>query len=392
MSTKFKIALLVGGTVTATILIVLIIFNIARNSQLENKAEEAIDEVISINTEYIYEDSEEAKDSKGFVYEDETQSTYYAELIYLTDYEDADSEYTISKKEEKIVEWYEMHPSSEMQFAVIGSASYYIKSFYITYDDGAYVLLAYVNVSGEPELIFEINIMMIITAILIGVIGSVIGYNLGRKIEENEIAKRTFFENTSHELKTPLMTISGYAEGLEKGVVTDYKKTGHIINAQTRRMSSLIEDILYISKVESGMVTLSKEKIEVDSYIQDILMPFEGVVINKGIDVSINLHEGYINADPDKLEHAISNLITNAIKYANNKINITYSDNRLSIWNDGMTLSDEEIKHVFDRFYTSSKGNTGIGLALAKEIFKLHGYEVIAKNYNGGTEFIVAMD
>ena len=119
MSTKFKIALLVGGTVTATILIVLIIFNIARNSQLENKAEEAIDEVISINTEYIYEDSEEAKDSKEFVYEDETQSTYYAELIYLTDYEDSNSEYPISKKEEKIVEWYEMHPSSEMQFAVI---------------------------------------------------------------------------------------------------------------------------------------------------------------------------------------------------------------------------------------------------------------------------------
>lgn len=234
--------------------------------------------------------------------------------------------------------------------------------------------------------------MMIITAILIGVIGSVIGYNLGRKIEENEIAKRTFFENTSHELKTPLMKISGYAEGLEKGVVTDYKKTGHIINAQTRRMSSLIKDILYISKVESGMVTLSKEKIEVDSYIQDILMPFEGVVMNKGIDVSINLHEGYINADPDKLEHAISNLITNAIKYANNKINITYSDNRLTIWNDGMTLSDEEIKHVFDKFYTSSKGNTGIGLALAKEIFKLHGYDVIANNNNGGTEFIVAMD
>ena len=98
MSTKFKIALLVGGTVTATILIVLIFFNIARNSQLESKAEEAIDEVISINTEYIYDDSVESKDSKGFVYEDETQSTYYAELIYLTDYEDADSEYTISKK------------------------------------------------------------------------------------------------------------------------------------------------------------------------------------------------------------------------------------------------------------------------------------------------------
>ena len=214
---------------------------------------------------------------------------------------------------------------------------------------------------------------------------------MGRKLEENELSQRTFFENTSHELKTPLMTINGYAEGLEKGVVTDYKKVGRIINSQTRRMSSLIEDILYISKVESGMVTLQKEKIEVDSYIQDILMPFEGIVMNKGIEITINLNKGYINADPDKLEHAISNLITNAIKYADKRIEIDYTDNRLSIWNDGPTLSDEELSHIFERFYTSSNGNTGIGLALAKEIIKLHGYSIIAKNYNNGTKIVVNM-
>ncbi len=387
MKTRIKISLLVGLTVAATILFVLVIFNMIRNEQLENQAEQAIDEVVEANIEIIYG----YDDASEFIYEDETESTYYAELIYLTEYEDKNNEYTITTKEEKIVDWYKKHPSDVMQFANIENASYFIKSVDLSDENGEYILLAYVNVTGEPELIREINIVLIITAIIIGIIGSIMGYVMGRKLEENELSQRTFFENTSHELKTPLMTINGYAEGLEKGVVTDYKKVGRIINSQTRRMSSLIEDILYISKVESGMVTLQKEKIEVDSYIQDILMPFEGIVMNKGIEITINLNKGYINADPDKLEHAISNLITNAIKYADKRIEIDYTDNRLSIWNDGPTLSDEELSHIFERFYTSSNGNTGIGLALAKEIIKLHGYSIIAKNYNNGTKIVVNM-
>ena len=387
MKTRIKISLLVGLTVAATILFVLVIFNMIRNEQLENQAEQAIDEVVEANIEIIYG----YDDASEFIYEDETESTYYAELIYLTEYEDKNDEYTITTKEEKIVDWYKKHPSDVMQFANIENASYFIKSVDLSDENGEYILLAYVNVTGEPELIREINIVLIITAIIIGIIGSIMGYVMGRKLEENELSQRTFFENTSHELKTPLMTINGYAEGLEKGVVTDYKKVGRIINSQTRRMSSLIEDILYISKVESGMVTLQKEKIEVDSYIQDILMPFEGIVMNKGIEITINLNKGYINADPDKLEHAISNLITNAIKYADKRIEIDYTDNRLSIWNDGPTLSDEELSHIFERFYTSSNGNTGIGLALAKEIIKLHGYSINAKNYNNGTKIVVNM-
>ena len=387
MKTRIKISLLVGLTVAATILFVLVIFNMIRNEQLENQAEQAIDEVVEANIEIIYG----YDDASEFIYEDETESTYYAELIYLTEYEDKNDEYTITSKEEKIVDWYKKHPSDVMQFANIENASYFIKSVDLSDENGEYILLAYVNVTGKPELIRAINIVLIISAIIIGIIGSIMGYIMGRKLEENELSQRTFFENTSHELKTPLMTINGYAEGLEKGVVTDYKKVGRIINSQTRRMSSLIEDILYISKVESGMVTLQKEKIEVDSYIQDILMPFEGIVMNKGIEITINLNKGYINADPDKLEHAISNLITNAIKYADKRIEIDYTDNRLSIWNDGPTLSDEELSHIFERFYTSSNGNTGIGLALAKEIIKLHGYSINAKNYNNGTKIVVNM-
>ena len=210
MKTRIKISLLVGLTVAATILFVLVIFNMIRNEQLENQAEQAIDEVVEANIEIIYG----YDDASEFIYEDETESTYYAELIYLTEYEDKNNEYTITTKEEKIVDWYKKHPSDVMQFANIENASYFIKSVDLSDEYGEYILLAYVNVTGEPELIREINIVLIITAIIIGIIGSIMGYVMGRKLEENELSQRTFFENTSHELKTPLMTINGYAEGL----------------------------------------------------------------------------------------------------------------------------------------------------------------------------------
>ena len=120
-------------------------------------------------------------------------------------------------------------------------------------------------------------------------------------------------------------------------------------------------------------------------------MPFEGIVMSKGLYVKLEISDGVIDADPDKLEHALSNLITNAIKYADKKIIISYSDNCLSIWNDGVTLSDEEVKHLFERFYTSSNGNTGIGLALSKEIIELHKWKIFAKKDNDGIRFTIEM-
>lgn len=102
-------------------------------------------------------------------------------------------------------------------------------------------------------------------------------------------------------------------------------------------------------------------------------MPFEGTVQNKGLDVRLELSEKVVEADVEKLEHAVSNLLINAIKYAKTQISISCSCNKLCISNDCAPLSDDSLKHIFDRFYTGRDGNTGIGLSLAKEIIELHG-------------------
>ena len=88
--------------------------------------------------------------------------------------------------------------------------------------------------------------------------------------------------------------------------------------------------------------------------------------------------------EPEKLEHAVANLITNSVKYACSQIEISWKNQVLSIWNDGGELSTEDFSHMFERFHTGQNGNSGIGLALSKEIVEMHGWKLSAKNDRHG--------
>lgn len=374
--TRYKIATLTGSAVMAAMLLSLLILNIVFNKKIELRAENAIKNVFTLDSdEYLNYESE-----------NDTGSLYYASLVYMgADSENRDDIYQIlTPKEKKLIDWYETHPSDEMQRAKINEATYYMKARTEYYEDGNERLLAYVDVTGEPELVKEISFGVLLDAFVIAALGAAIGYFLGKKLEQNDKAQKTFFENTSHELKTPLMAICGYAEEIEMGVITDYSQAGRMIVSQTERMSKLIEDILYLSKMESGTEPLKCEPIEMASLVQDILMPLEGIVSRRNLSVSLELDEGYVNGDPEKLEHAVANLITNSVKYACSQIEISWKNQVLSIWNDGGELSTEDFSHMFERFYTGQNGNSGIGLALSKEIVEMHGWKLSAKNDRHG--------
>lgn len=374
--TRYKIATLTGSAVMAAMLLSLLILNIVFNKKIELRAENAIKNVFTLDSdEYLNYESE-----------NDTGSLYYASLVYMgADSENRDDIYQIlTPKEKKLIDWYETHPSDEMQRAKINEATYYMKDRTEYYEDSNERLLAYVDVTGEPELVKEISFGVLLDAFVIAALGAAIGYFLGKKLEQNDKAQKTFFENTSHELKTPLMAICGYAEEIEMGVITDYSQAGRMIVSQTERMSKLIEDILYLSKMESGTEPLKCEPIEMASLVQDILMPLEGIVNRRNLSVSLELDEGYVNGDPEKLEHAVANLITNSVKYACSQIEISWKNQVLSIWNDGGELSTEDFSHMFERFYTGQNGNSGIGLALSKEIVEMHGWKLSAKNDRHG--------
>ena len=374
--TRYKIATLTGSAVMAAMLLSLLILNIVFNKKIELRAENAIKNAFTLDSdEYLNYESE-----------NDTGSLYYASLVYMgADSENRDDIYQIlTPKEKKLIDWYETHPSDEMQRAKINEATYYMKARTEYYEDSNKRLLAYVDVTGEPELVKEISFGVLLDAFVIAALGAAIGYFLGKKLEQNDKAQKTFFENTSHELKTPLMAICGYAEEIEMGVITDYSQAGRMIVSQTERMSKLIEDILYLSKMESGTEPLKCEPIEMASLVQDILMPLEGIVNRRNLSVSLELDEGYVNGDPEKLEHAVANLITNSVKYACSQIVISWKNQVLSIWNDGGELSTEDFSHMFERFHTGQNGNSGIGLALSKEIVEMHGWKLSAKNDRHG--------
>ena len=374
--TRYKIAALTGSAVMAAMLLSLLILNIVFNKKIERRAENAIKNAFTLySDEYLNYESE-----------NDTGSLYYASLVYMgADSENRDDIYQIlTPKEKKLIDWYETHPSDEIQRVKINEATYYIKAGTEYYEDNNERLLAYVDVTGEPELVKEISFGVLLDAFVIAALGAAIGYFLGKKLEQNDKAQKTFFENTSHELKTPLMAICGYAEEIEMGVITDYSQAGRMIVSQTERMSKLIEDILYLSKMESGTEPLKCEPIEMASLVQDILMPLEGIVNRRNLSVSLELDEGYVKGDPEKLEHAVANLITNSVKYACSQIEISWKNQVLSIWNDGGELSTEDFSHMFERFYTGENGNSGIGLALSKEIVEMHGWKLSAKNDRHG--------
>ncbi|MBQ6039842.1 MAG: HAMP domain-containing histidine kinase [Oscillospiraceae bacterium] len=410
---RWHIALLVGGSVLLMLLIFMGAFNLLMHHRIEVDADESMRLILMPDTVNI---------SGSLVYSPETIA------IFEKDGDASGSFPIYSQKDKLIMQWCENNLPGITQAAEIDGNQYYIMftdsdfikemykneddeenpgSIYMngvtiqTDEDGETVesvytsdfsgsvneLICYVDITGELEVIRKMNIVFLIAALVIGLFGSTMGYFIGRKLEQNQLAQKQFFENTSHELKTPLTSIHGYAEGIEKGVITDYPRTGRIIAAQTEKMSQLVEEILCMAKLESGTVTLDREPVDLPDFLQDCLMPYEGTVLSRGLNVTLDLHPMTVSADPGKLEHAVSNLLTNALKYAQTYIRISCGDGFIRISNDCTALSDDTLSHLFERFYTGREGNTGIGLSISRELIALHGWHIIAARTEEGICF-----
>lgn len=246
-------------------------------------------------------------------------------------------------------------------------------------------LIAYIDIASEQSLIASVNMAFC----AIGVVGSIVagaaGYLAGKRIDTAQEAQKRFYENMSHELKTPLAAIRGFAEGALDGVV-DGADANHAIIRETDRMTRTIDEILSLSRLEAGVVTPSNEALEVADLVQDCLMPMEGAVRTRGINVRLDLAAGKVMADPDLFDHALSNVLTNAIRHAATCVRVSYDGARLAVWNDGAVPDESQLPYLFDRFHVGEGGSTGIGLAIAKEIADLQGWDISARCLEDGLE------
>lgn len=229
------------------------------------------------------------------------------------------------------------------------------------------------------------------------------------KERQLEIMRKEFTANVSHELKTPIGIIEGYAEGIKDGIVTgeDAKLYLETIIDESKKMSVLVSNMLELSKLESGTTKPSPEAFNINRLISKVLKKHSPEFDEHKFKVNFNSSNpySYVYADTFQMEQVLTNLITNAIKYTppDNEINLNIEEGldkfKISVQNMGVNIPDDEINKLFDKFYRLDKSrertqrnSTGLGLSIVKNILLLHNSEFNLQNINGGVEFYFYLD
>jgi|GEM_PF-733432 len=258
------------------------------------------------------------------------------------------------------------------------------------------VLLVYVDVSFVTGVVKNATYILMSVVVAIAVLMYVVELHTVRQLDAKDEGMKSFFANASHELKTPLMAIRGYADGLQEGIVTTADAT-RVIDHEADRMSSLIGGILEMSKLDGGMVEPHRADNDVREILYDALQAIGPAARAKNVKVSFELPEPLmICCDEEMIFSVFSNILTNSVRYAVTRITVNVSHAsgakpglQVAIANDGPALSAAAMSHIFDRFYCGPGGQTGIGMALSRQYVLLHGGTITAKVDGGQTVFTV---
>jgi two-component system, OmpR family, sensor histidine kinase VanS len=222
------------------------------------------------------------------------------------------------------------------------------------------------------------------------------------KEKKLERMRREFIAGVSHELKTPISIISGYAEGLKDEVLTEDKDTilDFIID-ESYKMSLLVNDMLDLSMLESGGYKLLIEELCINDLADRVYYKYLSHLKGSGINIYKNTPDNllYISADELRMEQVLTNLMDNAIKHTpeGKSINIHLSDEKnkilIEIINEGSHIPEEELSNIWEKFYKLDKsrnrnlGGTGIGLSIVKDILVLHKSQYGVNNTAKGVRF-----
>lgn len=222
-----------------------------------------------------------------------------------------------------------------------------------------------------------------------------------------EQTRRDYVANVSHELRTPIASIRSLADALNDNMVkTDddkHRYYGYILR-ESIRISLLIDDLLELSRLQSGSIALEKSRFDLKELLTSLSERFFVLAGDSGLVYSFNSEcEGELiaNSNKDRVEQVLVSLIDNAVKYAEDEGEITLGVKRenkkyiVSVCNTG-SIGDEHLPHIFERFYKTDTahtgGGTGLGLSIVREIIGLLGEEVAVKSEGGRVCFYVTLD
>lgn len=213
---------------------------------------------------------------------------------------------------------------------------------------------------------------------------------LANSIQEYDRSQKVFLQNASHELRTPLMSIRGYVEGLRDGIFTDNTEEVYtsILN-QTSRLEKLVEDVMYLSKIETTKDIMQMSPVNTVDIVDEAMERVEGIATASDICIMKgDIADMEIQGDGDHLATVFTNLFSNSLRYAKTiiRVDAVKVENGVvfTVTDDGPGLKEEDIPHLFDRFYKGSNGKHGLGLAIVKAIVQAHKGTVEAYNRTDG--------
>lgn len=232
--------------------------------------------------------------------------------------------------------------------------------------------------------------------------------NMTKSLAVGEQLRRGFVANVSHELKTPMTTISGFIDGILDGTIPpdQHARYLEIVSAEVKRLSRLVVSMLNLSKIEAGEVAVKPAPVDLTRLLVNISLQLEQQISEKTIAVEgmDELTPASVTTDHDLMYQVIFNLVDNAIKYTPEGGRITVKNEntngmvKLYIKNTGPGIPDKDLPFIFDRFYkvdksrSSDKKSTGLGLYLVKTILNLLGGQITVKSTEGQyCEFVVSM-
>ena len=233
--------------------------------------------------------------------------------------------------------------------------------------------------------------------------------NMALSLQKSEYQRQEFVANVSHELKTPMTTISGYIDGILDGTIPLERQDHylHIVSDETKRLSRLVRSMLDISQLqkEEGIPEEKKMHFDLEECAGQVLITFEQKIDAKNLNVDVDFpgHPTYTRAGPDYITQVIYNLLDNAVKFCPEEgtlgLKIREGSNKayISISNTGETIPPEELPLVFDRFHKLDKSRSknrdgwGLGLYIVKTIVCSHGEDISVSSKDGKTEFTFTM-
>lgn len=226
--------------------------------------------------------------------------------------------------------------------------------------------------------------------------------DIEEKVKIDEMRK-DFIANVSHELKTPIALIQGYAEGLTEGMAEDPDSRDYyceVIMDEANKMNKMVRQLLNLSALESGRETLHKERFDLTDLVKGVINSVGILIQQKG--AAVKLQDSgpvWVFADEFKIEEVVTNYLNNALNHLDGEKNIviTVEDNGeealVTVFNNGQNIPEEDLPNLWTKFFkvdkahTRAYGGSGIGLSIVKAVMDSHKKECGVRNVNGGVEF-----